>query len=155
MAGKPNKPIEYAKEPTGRPSKFTPERRAAIINDIANRVPYEFAAEANGICEETLYDWIRTGKAHRKDGIDSDYSMFSEGIKAAERSRIIQHNNNIADHVDKWQADAWILERRWHKHYGSNAQLNELNRKLDQLMDGEKNEKRSHQESSQENDQEV
>ncbi len=144
MAGKPNKPIEYTREPTGRPSKFTPERRASIINDIARRVPYEIAAEANGICDETLYEWLRIGKSHIKEGIDSDYSMFSEGIKAAERSRIVEHADNIADHVDKWQADAWMLERRWYKHFGSNAQLNELNRKLDKLdCLGEKNEEDS------------
>jgi transposase-like protein len=144
MAGKPNKPIEYTREPTGRPSKFTPERRASIINDIARRVPYEIAAEANGICESTLYEWIDMGRRHRKEGIDSEYSKFSEGIKAAERSKIIGHADNIADHVDKWQADAWMLERRWYKHFGSNAQLNELNRKLDKLdCLGEKNEEDS------------
>lgn len=133
MAGKPNKPVEYAREPTGRPSKFTPERRAAIISDIARRVPYEIAAEANGICEETFYAWLRIGKSHRQQGIDSDYSIFSEAIKAAERSRIIEHADNISEHVEKWQADAWMLERRWYKHFGPNAQLNELNKRLSQL----------------------
>jgi len=140
MAGKPNKPIEYAKETTGRPSKFTPERRAAIIDDILHRVPYEYAAEANGIAEKTLYLWLELGKQHQEEGIDSDYTVFLQGIKAAERSRIKEHNDNIASHVDKWQGDAWILERRWHKHYGSNAQLNELNSKLDRLMESEHHE---------------
>ncbi len=138
MAGKPNPPKEYAKDTTGRPTKFTPERCAAIINDIANRVPYEFAAEANGISEATLYIWLDIGKTHQNEGVNSPYAVFLEGIKKAERNRIIQHNENISDHVDKWQADAWILERRWHKHYGSNAQLNELNRKLDELVANDK-----------------
>ena len=155
MAGKPNKPIEYAKEPTGRPSKFTPERRAAIINAIARRAPYEFAAEGNGISEATLYSWLETGREHKDEGITSDYSVFLEGIKNAELSRIIEHNEKIASNVDRWQADAWILERRWHKHYSANAQLSELNRKLDQLMEGENHEKRSHQEDRQEDDKKV
>ena len=64
--------------------------------------------------------------------------------------RIMEHNNNIAKHIDKWQGDAWLLERRWFKHYGSNAQLNELNTKLDKLMEGERHEKGSQQESRQE-----
>lgn len=153
MAGKPNKPIEYAREPIGRPSKFTPERRAAIINDIARRVPYEYAAEANGICEETLYDWLRTARDHINKGIDSDYTIFSEGIKAAERARIIEHADNISDHVEKWQADAWMLERRWYKHFGPNAQLNELNRRLSQL-EGTPHEK-GNEERSRQDDQEV
>lgn len=153
--GLPNPPKVYAKETTGRPSKFTPERCAAIIDDILHRVPYEYAAEANGISEKTLYVWIDIGKQHQIEGIESEYTLFLQGIKAAEKTRIKQHSENIATHADKWQADAWILERRWHKHYSTNAALNELNSKLDKLMDGERHEKQGHQERSQEDDQEV
>ncbi len=153
MAGKPNKPIEYAREPIGRPSKFTPERRAAIVKAIRSRVPYEYAAEGNGICEATLYVWLDIGKEHKSQGIDSDYTIFIEDIKRAEMERITEHNDNIASHVEKWQADAWILERRWHKHYGPNAQLNELNRRLSQL-EGTPHEK-GNEERSRQDDQEV
>lgn len=138
MSGKPNPPKEYAKECTGRPSKFTPERRAAIIHAISKRCPYEFAAEGNGISETTLYEWLAKGKADRNENIESEYSIFADGIKNAEMSRIIDHAENIAQHVEKWQGDAWMLERRWHKHFSTNAGLNELNSKLDKLMDGEK-----------------
>ena len=152
MAGKPKPKLQPTHVGSGRPLKFTPERRASILNDIANRIPYEFAAEANGICEETLYDWIRTGKQHKADGIESDYSVFSEAIKRTEVQKMTEHTVNITEHVDKWQADAWMLERRWHKHYGSNASLNELNKKLDKLMESEKNGQESDQEASQDND---
>ncbi len=137
MSGQTKPKLKTPKD-IGRPSKFTPERRAAIVHDIARRVPYEYAAEANGICEDTLYDWLNTGKAHRLEGIDSDYSRFSEDVKKAERDRIIGHTENIADHVDKWQGDAWLLERRWHKHFSTNVGLNELNSKMDKLMEGDK-----------------
>lgn len=153
MAGKPKPKIEHVREGSGRPSKFTPERCAAIVESIRNRVPYEYAAEGNGISEATLYVWLGIARGHQAEGIESDYTIFLEAIKRAEMDRIVEHNNNIAKHIEKWQGDAWLLERRWHKHYGSNAQLNELNRKLDQLMDGEKHEKRSYQESSKEDDQ--
>lgn len=117
----------------GRPSKFTPERRSAIIDAISHRIPYEYAALANGICEETLYDWLRTAKAHRAEGIDSDYTRFSEAIKRAEMQRMREHSDMIAAKPKNWQADAWLLERRWPKHYGSNAQVNELNQRLSRL----------------------
>lgn len=117
----------------GRPSKFTPERRSAIIDAISHRIPYEYAAEANGICEETLYDWLRTARQHRKEGIDSEYTQFSEAIKRAEMQRMREHSDMIAAKPKNWQADAWILERRWPKHYGSNAQVNELNQRLSRL----------------------
>ena len=136
----------------GRPSKFTPERRSAIVDAIAHRIPYEFAAEANGICEDTLYDWINTGKAHRKQGIDSDYTRFSEDIKRAEMTRIREHTDIIAARPERWQADAWLLERRWHKHFGPNAQLNALNYKLDKLTEGDaRNGKEAQEEASEEN----
>lgn len=138
----------YGEKETGRPSKFTPERRAAIIQAIADRIPYEYAATANGISEETLYEWLRIGKRHYDDGIDSEYTKFSEEIKRAEYKRIKEHADNISSHVEKWQGDAWMLERRWHKHYGPNAQLNELNRELATLKEQIANEKRNAQGSN-------
>ena len=140
MAGKPNPPKEYAREPTGRPSKFTEKIRNDIIDAISHRIPYEMAAEANGINVETLYDWLRTAKQHRDEGITSDFTVFSEALKKGEMTRVREHCDMIAAKPERWQADAWLLERRWHKHFSANAALGELNTKLDQLLDGDKNE---------------
>lgn len=150
MAGKPRVPKEYTTEQIGRPSKFTPERRAAIIDAISHRIPYEYAAEANGICEDTLYEWLKIGRNHRMQGIDSDYTTFSEAIKRAEMTKMREHTDIIAARPERWQADAWLLERRWHKHFGPNAQLNELNQRLAKLQDGEL----KHEEGSKEDNQE-
>lgn len=120
----------------GRPTKFTEERRNAIIDAISHRIPYQLAAEANGICEDTLYDWLNTAKAHQREGIDSDYTIFSEAIKRAEMNKVRQHSDIIADRPERWQADAWLLERRWPKHYGPNAQLNEMNQRLERIEVG-------------------
>lgn len=128
----------------GRPTKFTPERREAIIGAISRRVPYEFAAEANGICEDTLYDWLNTARVHRMQEIDSDYTRFSEDIKRAEMEKILYSSDMVAAQPERWQAHAWLLERRWPKHYGPNSQLNELNKRLAQLEGGgSKNEEAS------------
>lgn len=140
MAGKSKPKPEYKQEGIGRPSMFTPERRKAIVEDIANRIPYEYAAEANGICEDTLYDWLALAKEHKKQGLTTEYTSFLEAIKNAEKQRIGEHCNAIAKRPKNWQADAWILERRWYKHFGANAQLNELNHKLTKLL-GEDHEK--------------
>jgi transposase len=155
MAGKPNPPKEYAREPIGRPSKFTPERRSSIIDAISHRIPYEMAAEANGISGSTLYEWLKIGNDQREQGMETDYTIFSEALKRAEMTKVREHTDMIAAKPERWQADAWLLERRWHKYFGANAALNELNEKLDKLLDGEKNEKRSYEESSREDDQEV
>lgn len=120
-----------------RNSKFTPERRAQIIHDISRRVPYELAAEANGICESTLYDWLNTGKVHQLEGLDTEFTKFSEAIKRAEMTRVLEHTDMIAAKPERWQADAWLLERRWPKYFGNNVLLKELNERMN-LMAGAK-----------------
>ncbi len=130
------KPPKEVKD-VGRPSLFTKETCDAIIDAISHRVPYEYAAEGNGICESTLYDWIRTGQNDMANGVDSDYAKFSKAIKRAEMTKIRQHSDIIAERPERWQADAWLLERRYAKHYGANAQVNELARRLDKLEHGE------------------
>lgn len=146
MSGKPQPKKEYIQEGSGRPSKFTPERRDAIIDAISHRIPYQMAAEANGICLDTLYEWLKIGRQHQRDAIESDYSIFSEALKRSEMIKVRQHMDVIADRPERWQADAWLLERRWHKHFGPNAQVNELNERLDKLENGEsKNEEDTQQ----------
>jgi len=134
----------------GRPSKFTPERRAAIIDAISHRIPYELAAEANGIAERTLHHWLDVGYQHQLDGLDTDYTEFLQSIKRAEMTKIREHGDIIAARPERWQADAWILERRWPKHYGNNTLLKELNEKMNKMM-GVKNEN-TVEESSEGND---
>jgi transposase len=121
-----------------RNSKFTPERRAAIIHDISRRVPYELAAEANGICESTLYDWLNTAKVHQLEGLDTEYTKFSEAIKRAELTKVQQHIDIIADRPERWQADAWLLERRWPKYFGNNVLLKELNERMNMMTGAKK-----------------
>jgi hypothetical protein len=110
----------------GRPLKFTPEIRTAIIQDISDAIPYQLAAESNGISEGTLYDWLKHGLKDLNEGIESEYANFSKAIKKVEKERIKRHSDKVSDNVDRWQADAWMLERRWYKHYGANVHLHEL-----------------------------
>lgn len=123
----------------GRPLKFTPERCKAILQDIADAIPYQLAAEANGIREPTLYHWINHGWDDIENNIESDYAEFSKAIKKIEVERIKRHSNKVSDNVDRWQADAWMLERRWYKHYGSNVHLNEMEERLKKIENKAKN----------------
>lgn len=122
----------------GRPDKFTPERRKAILESIASRVPYEIAAEANGICEDTLYDWIKHGRYDQKEGIESEYAKFSEAIKQIEAIKITHHLNTIESKPERWQADAWILERRWWQHFSPNAAVINFHKRMKKLEEEEK-----------------
>ena len=117
--------------------KFTPEIAKAIVNDISNRIPYALAAEANGICEDTLYEWINRGKRDKKEGIESGFATFSESIKKTELKKIREHMEVIAEREKNWQAHAWILERRWYKYFSPNAPILEFERRLKQLEEGD------------------
>jgi len=137
MDAKPQLRKQYPPQPHGRPTKFTRERCLAIIDAISHRIPYELAAQANGICEDTLYEWLKIGRNHMKDGIDSDYARFSEGIKRAEMQKMREHCDIIAARPERWQADAWILERRWHKYFSNSAALIDLNKRFNKLENEE------------------
>jgi hypothetical protein len=117
----------------GRPPKYTPERLKGILESISHRIPYELAAEANGISEVTLYDWINTGRADSDNGIDSVLAQFSKDIKRIEEKRMYGHLNKLKKNVKNWQADAWILERRWHKYFGSSVPLKELDERIKKM----------------------
>ena len=124
---------ELPKNPIGRPDKFTPERRSAIIQSISDKIPYVLAAEANGICEDTLYEWIKRGMNDLKNGIESEYATFSEIIKKTEQEKIRKLLFVLEENPERWQSTAWILERRWWKLFSSSAAVIEFNRKLEKL----------------------
>jgi hypothetical protein len=124
---------QLKKDTAGRPTLLTEERAAAIIQDISDRIPYRLAAEANGICEDTLYHWIKEGAKDRRAGRDTPLARFSESIKRTERKKIKEHLDVLSQRPERWQADAWILERRWWKDFSPAAALIEMNKRLDAM----------------------
>ncbi len=122
----------------GCPPKYTPERLKGILNSISLRIPYELAAEANGIRESTLYAWINQGKNEKDQELDTPLAKFSEDIKKLEQKRMATHLKKIRANVKNWQADAWILERRWSKYFSSNALLKEQEERLSKLEEAAK-----------------
>jgi transposase-like protein len=117
----------------GRPDKFTPERRLAILNSIANKIPYELAAQANGICERTLYYWLEQAEKDDEAGIHSEYVQFLQDLKQVEQEKISKLLKSIESKPERWQADAWLLERRWWKFFSPNAALIEFQKQLDRM----------------------
>lgn len=101
--------------------KFTPERRAAIIDAIAHQVPFIFAAEANGISETHLVEWLEIAYQDLAKGLQNEYTQFLIDIRKAEMQCIRQHIDFICARPEHWRAHAWLLERRWPEYY-MNAQ---------------------------------
>lgn len=94
------------------------------------------AAEAAGVRESTLYNWINRGEdalAVAQERVDDEaevsiadvpegdqpYVEFVESLKKAEASAEVWHLANIRKHASKnWTASAWYLERTKRDRYG-------------------------------------
>lgn len=133
--------IKPSPEPTGRPTKFTVSRCNDIVTAISKRVPYRLAAEANGISERTLFNWLEEGTKDLEANIDSEFARFLQSIKRAEMQKVVEHTDIIAARPERWQADAWLLERRWYKYFASSVPVIELSERLERLerLDGVSN----------------
>ena len=117
----------------GRPSKFTPDRRKAILHAISKHVPYEIAAKANGVSPRRFWEWKAMGEKDLDNEVDSDFAAFSQAINEIEQNKIISHSDIIERGPKNWQANAWLLERRWWQHFGVNAPLIEFKKQLDEM----------------------
>ncbi len=101
----------------GRPSKMTPAATEAIATGIRNALPYEDCAALGGISVGTYYRWMEAGApvADDEEHPKPDFREFREtidGAKARLKTELLA-NIRKAGRDGKWQADAWILERKF------------------------------------------
>lgn len=120
------------------PRKQTPEIFNGLLKSISKRIPYAIAAYANGIHEDTLYEWIKRGKKDIGENLDTPLAKFVLSLHKIEQKRISGHLSKIRNNVERWQADAWILERKWWKYYSSAAPVLEFEERLKRLESEDK-----------------
>jgi hypothetical protein len=90
----------------GRPSKYTPETVAVILEALGKGATHELACQAGGISHQTFAEWMRL------------YPEFLDGIKRVEAKTAQRWLDHIEAAAPKeWQAAAWLLERRYHQAY--------------------------------------
>lgn len=101
----------------GRPSKYTPERVAQILEYLRVGNTRGTAGQASGISKETFCQWLNT------------YPDFADQVKEAEAEAVTLHVGNIANAAAKgtWQASAWILERRHYQDWGKKDRIELVN----------------------------
>ena len=103
-------------------SKFTPERRSRIFHAISLGATKELAAKFAGISEATLYLWLSHGRQGKKE-----YAVFLEIYQRTEAQAALNALSIINSHaVNKWQAAAWLLERRWQGYQNSRPPIEEI-----------------------------
>jgi hypothetical protein len=116
-----------------RPSELTPEVLALVADGIAKAVPPAVAAQAAGISRATFYAWLARGRADEAAGRSTPHRGFLDAIKEAEAVaqslllETIRLASSVATPKDmqapKWQAAAWLLERRWPRQYGEGLKV--------------------------------
>jgi hypothetical protein len=114
-------------------TKFNPERCDAILSSIADNVPNKYAIKAAGICEEKFYKWINQGEEDLKNDRDTPKARFCIAFRKIEHDTMRQQLIAISQTPQRWQAHAWILERRWWREFSPNGPLKELAKKIDRL----------------------
>lgn len=101
----------------GRPTKFSPELQEIICKKIADGATYAEAAEAAGVDYTTLLKWRQAGE--KAEG--GKLFEFYHAIKTAEdqsKQTLLKRIVTAGKDPKFWQANAWILERRFPQEYG-------------------------------------
>lgn len=96
-----------------RPTKYTPEREAKIVEALAAGNTRRTACQLAGIGEATLGDWMRR------------FQHFRVAVEKAEAEAESSHVANIkaAAIGGSWTASAWWLERRRHEEWGKKDRM--------------------------------
>lgn len=118
--------------PPGRPSKFTPERRAEILEELREGAHYEDAAAFAGISYQTFQNWrLRGEKAAlmrerelELAEVDVEYLEFFEAITRAQMEAARKARKGWIKFFDEdWKACRDFLARRYPERWGPTMAL--------------------------------
>ncbi len=95
-----------------RPCKLTPETQARYCESLRLGSTRDLAARAAGLGPSTVRAWFK-----RKGAV---FTAFREAVEKAEAECVDHCLQKIrqASESGKWQASAWLLERRYPETYG-------------------------------------
>jgi hypothetical protein len=108
------------KRKVGRPSKFTPEVRAAILASLSYGCTMEGAADAAGINVDSLYTWLARGRRLGR----GPFHAFSDAVQVA----LGESENSLVAMIraagpEDWKAALALLERRWPSRWALGTQI--------------------------------
>lgn len=99
----------------GRPTKLTAEVQERIVHAVRAGNYMETAAAHAGVHKDTLYEWLKRGRAETQGA----YRAFSDALEKALADAEMRDVATIsAAGVENWQAAAWRLERKYPDRWG-------------------------------------
>ncbi len=110
-----------AKSNAGRKTKLNDARLKKVVDGITAGLPYDTACALAGIHYTTFLNWMKRGEEDKT----GEFFKFFEEVKKAEAIAESVHIKNIKDagRNGVWQADAWMLERRYPEKWGKKEQV--------------------------------
>lgn len=105
------------KRKTGRPSRFVPRVKKAIIRAVELGSPYRLAVQSAGVGYTTFKRWMAQAEQDEEGGA---FRTFRDDVKKAEGKAVEKWLEIIdkAANNGSWQAAAWKLERRYPERFG-------------------------------------
>jgi hypothetical protein len=100
---------------SGRPSSWTPELQARVVQNIEDGLYLEDAAWKAGITDVTVRAWMKRPEA--------EYVAFLAAVKEAEARLKHRLTERILAGAKEWVALMTFLERRFREQYGRTTQL--------------------------------
>lgn len=109
-----------------RPTKLTDQKQSVICEALRKGHTHVTAAHLASITDRTFYNWMERGENPRRRKSDGEpykddrpFVQFFQAVKKAEAEGEKVLVDRIHAHsVEKWQAGAWILERRHPERWG-------------------------------------
>jgi len=105
----------------GRPRKLTRPVQDRIVKAIRLGASYALAAASASITDRTMYAWMAQGR-NANSGM---HFRFYQAVKKAEADAAERALGRLqlAAKNGTWQADAWLLERRYREDYALNSRV--------------------------------
>lgn len=99
--------------PPGSGLKLTPEVESEICKALEIAVPLKYAAEAAGIAESTVHEWLERGEKG-----EEPFATFAVAVSRA-RAKAVRNLSAKALGGGPGSSQAtWFLERRFRQEYG-------------------------------------
>lgn len=126
------KPANYRRNAKGRPSSFTPQKAAIIIDYVQRGAYTSVAARAAGVEPSTVINWLQKGRAlyeeHGHLDVEELFTVlprdlaylviFASEMGKAESSSIAHASDSVVSAFEKdWRAAAEFLKMRWPEKY--------------------------------------
>jgi hypothetical protein len=101
--------------------RFDAETAATIVSYVQAGAFMETASAAAGISKQTLYSWLKRGKAAAKGALRDWWEEVQKALALSEVAMIGAVSQAAQD--GQWQAAAWHLERKWPERYGRRERI--------------------------------